>query len=80
MQRVKWICRIHEHETPNDRVHSGANLNFSEISNHETHVSQAIRLSALFGECHLRGVQVCTDYTAARPYKLGRQECDITRS
>src|SRR5271169_1485610 len=79
-QRIKWICRIHEHETPNDRVHSWANLNFSEIPNRETHVSQTIRPGALLGERHLGGIQVCTDYTAARPNKPGRQECDITRS
>src|SRR6266702_2258544 len=64
-QRVKWICRIHEHETPNDRVYSWANLNFSEISHHETHVRQAMRHSALLGERHLGGIPVCTDYTAA---------------
>ena len=79
-QRIKWICRIHEHEASDDRVHSRANLNCAEIANRETYVSQTIRRSALLGERHLGGVQVCTDYAAAQPYKARRQECDITRS
>src|ERR1022692_4748497 len=52
-QRVKWICRIHEHETTNDSVYVWAKLDLPKIPHYKTHISQAVCSCPLLGERHL---------------------------